>query len=107
MLRTPMDFLFYLSIVSNVFSVLGLAGVMNQQRELVTGFFTYNAVQMVVSFHYFVDVCSDVGIQFAGESKALSSYERAAAGVLPPVKLFSLFNKIFSGYFDPENFVFR
>ena len=45
--RTPLDFVFYLSIVNSVFAVLGFAGVLNGQRELVTGFFIYNAVQMV------------------------------------------------------------
>jgi hypothetical protein len=78
--ETPMDFLFYLSIVSNTFSILGLAGVLNQQRDLVTAFFTYNAVQMVVAFHYFVDVCADIGIRFKGQSQALDSYEQSAAG---------------------------
>jgi hypothetical protein len=33
--------------VNSVFAVLGFAGVINGQRELVTGFFVYNAVQMV------------------------------------------------------------
>ena len=45
--RTPLDFVFYFSIVNSVFAVLGFAGVINGQRELVTGFFVYNAVQMV------------------------------------------------------------
>lgn len=45
--RTPLDFVFYLSIVNSIFAVLGFAGVLNGQRELVTGFFLYNAVQMV------------------------------------------------------------
>lgn len=34
------------SIVSNTFSVLGLAGVLNQQRDLVNAFFLYNIVQV-------------------------------------------------------------
>ena len=62
--RSPMDFLFWLAIVNNIFSIFGFTGVMNQQKELVTGFFAYNAVQMIVSFHYFVDVCADVRIRY-------------------------------------------
>lgn len=49
-----MDFLFYFAIVNNVFAVFGFAGVLNAQKELVTAFFSYNAVQMVVAFHFFV-----------------------------------------------------
>ena len=77
-----MDFVFYVSIVSNVFSVLGLAGVLNQQKELVTAFFTYSTVQMVVVFHYFVDVCADVGLRFKGQSQSLDAFAQAAAGML-------------------------
>jgi hypothetical protein len=86
--------------VNNIFSVLGFAGVLHAQRELVTAFFVYNvssspdlflvslsdtcspgyyliqisfnificvclhqAVQMVVTLHFFVDLCTDVGIR--------------------------------------------
>jgi hypothetical protein len=31
------------------------------QRELVIAFFAYNAAQMVVSFHFFVDMVTDAG----------------------------------------------
>lgn len=79
MYRTPMDGVFYISMLSNVFSVLGLAGVLNQQKELVMAFFTYSAVQMVAVFHFFVDVCADVSVRFPGQ-KSLGSYEQAAAG---------------------------
>ena len=58
-----MDFIFWLAIINNIFSIFGFTGVLNQQKELVTGFFAYNAVQMIVAFHYFVDVCADVGIR--------------------------------------------
>jgi hypothetical protein len=78
--QTPMDYVFYLSIASNVFSILGLAGVLHQQKDLLTAFFTYSAVQMVVVFHYFVDICADVSIRFPNQV-ALGSYEQAAAGV--------------------------
>lgn len=44
--------------MNNVFSVLGLTGVLHAMRELIVAFFTYNAAQMVVSFHYFVDLCT-------------------------------------------------
>jgi hypothetical protein len=77
--QTPMDYVFYLSIVSNVFSILGLAGVLHQQKELLAAFFTYSAVQMVVVFHYFVDICTDVSIRFPNQV-SLGSYEQAAAG---------------------------
>ena len=61
--RTPLDFLFYLAIINNVFSIFGLAGVLHSQKELVTGFFAYNAVQVMVAFGFFVDVCVDVQIR--------------------------------------------
>ena len=61
--HSPMDFMFWLAIINNVFSIFGFTGVLNHQKELVTGFFAYNAVQMIVAFHYFVDVCADVGIR--------------------------------------------
>ncbi len=61
--HSPMDFIFWLAIINNIFSIFGFTGVLNQQKELVTGFFAYNAVQMIVAFHYFVDVCADVGIR--------------------------------------------
>ena len=53
-----MGFSYYLGIVNNVFAVFGLAGVINAQRELIICFFAYNAAQMVVSFHSFVDMVS-------------------------------------------------
>jgi hypothetical protein len=86
MFSTPMDYVFYLSMASNVFSILGLAGVLNQQRELVMAFFTYSTVQMVVVFHYFVDICADVGIRAVGHSEALGSYQQAAAGTVQPCR---------------------
>lgn len=46
--RKTLDFLFYLSMINNIFSIFGFAGVLNAQKELVTGFFAFNAVQMVV-----------------------------------------------------------
>ena len=87
--RKTLDFLFYLSMINNIFSIFGFAGVLNAQKELVTGFFAFNAVQMVVgkhpsysrhkfsaeictllnrrasgaAFHYFVDVVTDTTIR--------------------------------------------
>eukprot|EP01023_Acetabularia_acetabulum_P002477 TRINITY_DN1100_c0_g1_i1.p1 TRINITY_DN1100_c0_g1~~TRINITY_DN1100_c0_g1_i1.p1 ORF type:complete len:196 (-),score=24.43 TRINITY_DN1100_c0_g1_i1:489-1076(-) len=83
-ISTPLDFLFYLAIVNNVFSVFGLVGVLNQQREMVMAFFAYNALQMVVAFHYFVDVCADIGVSFPSEKKgvSLTGIEQAAAAFL-------------------------
>ena len=79
--ETPMDLVFYLSIVNNVFAILGLAGVLNAQKELVTAFFAYNAVQTVISFHMFVDVCITARIVFPSETATagLSTYEKGAA----------------------------
>ena len=79
-LSTPLDFLFYLSIVNNVFCLLGMAGVFNHQRLLVIAYFVYNAAQVVVTFHYFVDACADVGIHYEGGQGKTVGYERAAAG---------------------------
>jgi len=80
--RTPMDLVFYLSAANNVFAILGLAGVINAQRELVTAFFAYNTVQVVLSFHMFVDICVDSGIEFSAigrQAQQVTSYEKAAA----------------------------
>ena len=41
-----MDGVFYLSVVNNVFSVIGFAGMLHGQKELVTAFFSYNIVQV-------------------------------------------------------------
>lgn len=41
-----MGFTFYMAIVNNMFAVFGLAGVVNAQRELILGFFGYNAAQV-------------------------------------------------------------
>ena len=35
------------AIMNNVFAVFGLAGVINAQRELIIGFFGYNAAQVM------------------------------------------------------------
>lgn len=77
--RSSMGFIFYLSIFNNMFAIFGLAGVINAQRELIIAFFSYNAAQMVISFHTFVDLCTDVGIKYAGEPPKLSAFERASA----------------------------
>lgn len=36
---------------------------------------------MVALFHFFVDICADVGLRYSGQSKSLDSYEQSAAGV--------------------------
>jgi hypothetical protein len=43
---SPMDGVFYLSVVNNVFSVIGFAGMLHGQKELVTAFFSYNIIQV-------------------------------------------------------------
>ncbi len=75
-----MDFIFWLAIINNIFSIFGFTGVVNQQKELVTGFFAYNAVQMIVAFHYFVDVCADVGIRWGSTVVQLGSKAVLSAG---------------------------
>ncbi|MEW5302530.1 MAG: hypothetical protein WDW38_002314 [Sanguina aurantia] len=80
--RSPMGFSYYLAIVNNIFAVFGLAGVINAQRELIIAFFGYNAAQMVIAFHYFVDLCTDVGVKYDGEPSKLSSFEQAAAAFI-------------------------
>ncbi|GMH43859.1 hypothetical protein BSKO_11793 [Bryopsis sp. KO-2023] len=74
---TPLDWLFYLSIFNNIFSVFGLAGVMNSLKELVMAFFAFNAIQMVVAFHYFIDVWNDSRVSRWSRDQ-LGSLERAA-----------------------------
>ena len=39
------------AIMNNVFAVFGLAGVINAQRELIIGFFGYNAAQVMGAMH--------------------------------------------------------
>ncbi len=53
-------------------------------RQLVVGFFVYNLVNVVVSFHVFVDVCVSLRISHAtrGHAGALGGYERTAAAFL-------------------------
>jgi hypothetical protein len=54
-------------------------------RQLVVGFFVYNLVNVVVSFHVFVDVCVSLKIAHTtknGGTSTLGSYERAAAAFL-------------------------
>eukprot|EP01024_Parvocaulis_polyphysoides_P053974 TRINITY_DN5420_c1_g1_i1.p4 TRINITY_DN5420_c1_g1~~TRINITY_DN5420_c1_g1_i1.p4 ORF type:complete len:193 (+),score=13.51 TRINITY_DN5420_c1_g1_i1:54-632(+) len=80
---TPLDFLFYISIINNVFSVFGLVGVLNQQGVMVMLFFAYNALQMVVAFHYFVDVCADIGSSRERSGlQNLTGIEQSAASFL-------------------------
>ncbi|KAL6763956.1 hypothetical protein V8C86DRAFT_2484646 [Haematococcus lacustris] len=80
--RSPMGFTFYLSILNNIFAVCGLFGVVNARRELIITFFVYNAAQMVLAFHYFVDLCTDAGVRYKGEPLKLTSYEQAAAALI-------------------------
>ncbi|KXZ55124.1 hypothetical protein GPECTOR_3g276 [Gonium pectorale] len=94
--RSPMGFSFYLAILNNMFAIFGLAGVMNQQRELIIGFFGYNAAQMVIAFHAFVDLCTDVGIKYHGEPSRLTSFERASATFIFFAFLLSLLATVFA-----------
>lgn len=80
-LNTPMDMIFYISIINNVFSIMGLAGMFAAQKMLVLAFFCYNAVNMVVSFHVFVDVCATVDIK-RKHAASLLPYERTVAAFL-------------------------
>ncbi|KAG2448420.1 hypothetical protein HYH02_006312 [Chlamydomonas schloesseri] len=94
--RSPMGFSFYLSIANNMFAIFGLAGVINAQRELIIAFFGYNAAQMVIAFHAFVDLCTDVGIKYAGEPAKLTSFERASATFIFFCFLLSLLATVFA-----------
>mmetsp|Transcript_16491 Transcript_16491/g.28273 ORF Transcript_16491/g.28273 Transcript_16491/m.28273 type:complete len:185 (-) Transcript_16491:349-903(-) len=80
--RSPMGFIFYLSIFNNIFAIMGLFGVLQAQRELIIGFFGYNAASLVVSFHFFVDLVTDVRVKYRGEPSRLTSYEQAAAAFI-------------------------
>ena len=54
-------------------------------RQLVVGFFVYNLVNVVVSFHVFVDVCVSLSTAHKatkGAHSALGGYERSAAAFL-------------------------
>eukprot|EP01025_Chloroclados_australasicus_P005863 TRINITY_DN1187_c0_g1_i1.p1 TRINITY_DN1187_c0_g1~~TRINITY_DN1187_c0_g1_i1.p1 ORF type:complete len:220 (+),score=9.68 TRINITY_DN1187_c0_g1_i1:78-662(+) len=82
---TPLDFMFYLAIINNVFSVFGVVGVLSQQGTMVMAFFAYNALQMVVAFHYFVDVCTDIGKSKTNKGNKLvnlTGIEQSAASFL-------------------------
>ncbi|GFR48238.1 hypothetical protein Agub_g10100 [Astrephomene gubernaculifera] len=94
--RSPMGFSYYLSIANNMFAIFGLAGVINAQRELIIAFFSYNAAQMVIAFHAFVDLCTDVGIRYAGEPAKLTSFERASATFIFFCFLLSLLATVFA-----------
>lgn len=39
-------------------------------------------MQMVVAFHYFVDLCTDAGVAYNGEPAKLSAYEQASAAFI-------------------------
>eukprot|EP00878_Enallax_costatus_P004499 GHUV01004739.1.p1 GENE.GHUV01004739.1~~GHUV01004739.1.p1 ORF type:complete len:208 (+),score=52.02 GHUV01004739.1:267-890(+) len=80
--RSPMGFTFYLAIINNIFSICGLAGVLNAHRELVIAFFAFNAAQMVFSFHFFVDMVADARISYGGQPPMLTSYEKASAAFI-------------------------
>lgn len=88
LIETPLDWLFYLSIFNNVFSLFGAFGVWNSLRELVMAFFAYNAVQIVVSFHYFCDLITDARVTTYTSGK-LGGYEYAATA-------FMMFNFVLS-----------
>jgi hypothetical protein len=102
-----MELLFYVSAVNNIFALCGIAGhasrtlafrarlltrtrlltarrMFARLRQLVVGFFVYNLVNVVVSFHVFVDVCVSLRIAHAtrGHAGVLGGYERTAAAFL-------------------------
>ena len=81
MATTPMDGIFVYSIVINVFALCGLAGMMSQNKHLVLGFFAYNAVNLVVSFSIFVDVCTTIGVRNKATADSVP-YARGVAAFL-------------------------
>mmetsp|Transcript_2326 Transcript_2326/g.8520 ORF Transcript_2326/g.8520 Transcript_2326/m.8520 type:complete len:190 (-) Transcript_2326:79-648(-) len=80
-LDSPLAFLFFFSIINNVFAVLGIAGMFNAQKSLVVAYFCYNAVNLVSCFHIFVDVCATINLD-KSDSSPVRAYERAAAATL-------------------------
>eukprot|EP00798_Chlamydomonas_sp_ICE-L_P030352 gene30352-35357_t len=80
--RSPMGFSYWLAIVNNIFAVFGLAGILTAQRGLIIAFFGYNAAQMVVAFHTFVDLCTDTKISYKGEPGKLTAYEQATTAFM-------------------------
>jgi hypothetical protein len=81
MATTPMDGIFVYSMVINVFALCGLAGMLSQNKHLVLGFFAYNAVNLVVSFHVFVDVCTTIGVK-PNATKDSAPYAKGVAAFL-------------------------
>ena len=81
MATTPMDGIFVYSMVINVFALCGLAGMLSQNKHLVLGFFAYNAVNLVVSFHVFVDVCTTIGVRDTA-TKDSAPYAKGVAAFL-------------------------
>lgn len=57
-ISTPLDYIFYLSILLNIFAIAGLFGSINEIKELVMIFFAWNAVQLIVTFSFFVDTAT-------------------------------------------------
>lgn len=82
MATTPMDGIFVYSMVINVFALCGLAGMLSQNKHLVLGFFAYNAVNLVVSFHVFVDVCTTIGVRGGDATKDSAPYAKGVAAFL-------------------------
>lgn len=78
---TPLDYLFYISIFNNIFSVFGLAGIIYSLKELVMAFFAFNAIQLVVAFHYFVDVVTVIRVK-SGEFQQVQGIEKSAAAFM-------------------------
>jgi hypothetical protein len=79
--RTPLDYVFYTSILSNIFSLLGAAGVLHQQRELVMAFFTYNTVCYCICLH---SVCLTLmGSVFVGPLSAETCISSLSANTQP------------------------
>mmetsp|Transcript_9607 Transcript_9607/g.29127 ORF Transcript_9607/g.29127 Transcript_9607/m.29127 type:complete len:228 (-) Transcript_9607:67-750(-) len=80
--RSPMGASFYVAIANSVFAVFGLAGIFNKQRELILCFFAYNTAQMVIAFHFFVDLMTDTRIDFNGMPGQLTEFERATTAFI-------------------------
>jgi hypothetical protein len=80
---SPLVLLFPLSIINNVFALIGVAGIATRLRELIISFFAYNLLNVVVSFHVFIDQASYVKhMKSASGSAHLSGFESAAAAFL-------------------------
>jgi len=75
LVSTPLDWLFYLSIFNNIFCLFfAFAGMLNSFKEFVLWFFIFNAAEVVLAFHFFVDVWTDNRVGYSDLDHALYTH---------------------------------